>query len=249
MTTSDAHRAYKASRDQLLALRGQQVSAIEEFRWPDLGEQFNWAVDWFDAIARGNDRPALVIVEEDGSQHRAHLRRDGPPLGPGRRRGSPRRCGQGATRAGDARQPGRALGGDAGDHEARSGDHADEYRRRARRPGRPDRPRRAATSSELRRPAKFDDVPGVSPTCATGELRPLHCRCSSTDGPIVHDAYDLPPEPAAHPGTAPGDTLLLYFTSGTTSTAEAGRAHPGLLPGRAPRARCTGSGCGRATCT
>jgi len=38
--------------------------------WPDVGEQFNWAIEWFDAIARGNDRTALWIVEEDGSEQR-----------------------------------------------------------------------------------------------------------------------------------------------------------------------------------
>src|SRR3954447_23710238 len=63
----DVTEAYRASRDQLLALRGQHERAVAEFAWPDLGERFNWAVDWFDAVARGNDRPALVIVEEDGS--------------------------------------------------------------------------------------------------------------------------------------------------------------------------------------
>ena len=40
---------------------------MAEFRWPEVGERFNWAVDWFDAIARDNDRPALVIIEADGS--------------------------------------------------------------------------------------------------------------------------------------------------------------------------------------
>ena len=63
----DATGAYRASRDQLLALRGQHERAVAEFQWPDLGERFNWAVDWFDAVAAGNDRPALIIVEEDGS--------------------------------------------------------------------------------------------------------------------------------------------------------------------------------------
>ncbi|WP_283134985.1 AMP-binding protein [Rhizohabitans arisaemae] len=63
----DVTGAYRASRDQLLSLRGDYGRAVAEFRWPDLGDRFNWAVDWFDAIARGNDRPALVIVEEDGS--------------------------------------------------------------------------------------------------------------------------------------------------------------------------------------
>ena len=79
----NATESYRASRDQLLALRGQHDRAVAEFRWPDVGERFNWAVDWFDAIARDNDRPALVIVEEDGSSHGAQLRRDvlAPPTG------------------------------------------------------------------------------------------------------------------------------------------------------------------------
>ncbi|GAA4590464.1 AMP-binding protein [Planotetraspora phitsanulokensis] len=63
----DATSAYRASRDQLLSMRGDYRRAVAEFQWPQLGDRFNWAVDWFDAIARGNDRPALVIVEEDGS--------------------------------------------------------------------------------------------------------------------------------------------------------------------------------------
>src|SRR5689334_23307119 len=63
----NATEAYRASRDQLIVLRGDHARAVAEFRWPELGERFNWAVDWFDAIARDNDRPALVIVEQDGS--------------------------------------------------------------------------------------------------------------------------------------------------------------------------------------
>ena len=60
--------AYRSARDQLLSLSGQHDRALAEFRWPDVGERFSWAVDWFDAVARGNDRLALWIVEEDGSQ-------------------------------------------------------------------------------------------------------------------------------------------------------------------------------------
>ncbi|WP_261166756.1 AMP-binding protein [Microbacterium sp. Marseille-Q6965] len=58
---------YRAARDQLLALGDDHERAVAEFRWPELGDEFNWAVDWFDAVAKGNDTPALVIVEEDGS--------------------------------------------------------------------------------------------------------------------------------------------------------------------------------------
>jgi acetyl-CoA synthetase len=63
----NATGAYRQSRDQLLHLRAEHARAVAEFRWPEVGTRFNWAVDWFDAIANGNDRPALVVVEEDGS--------------------------------------------------------------------------------------------------------------------------------------------------------------------------------------
>ena len=63
----DATAQYRAARDHLLALRGRHEEAVQQFTWPDLGPTFNWAVDWFDVIARGNDRRALVVVEEDGS--------------------------------------------------------------------------------------------------------------------------------------------------------------------------------------
>ena len=62
-----ATERYREARDLLISLRGRHEEALEQFAWPDVGEQFNWGVDWFDAIARGNDGPALVIVEEDGS--------------------------------------------------------------------------------------------------------------------------------------------------------------------------------------
>ena len=65
MTT--ATERYREARDHLLSLRGDHTRAVAEFRWPDVGPTFNWAVDWFDVIARGNDRSALVIVEEDGT--------------------------------------------------------------------------------------------------------------------------------------------------------------------------------------
>ena len=55
--TADATARFRAARDQLLALRGDHERAVAEFAFPDVGERFNWAVDWFDAFARGNDRP------------------------------------------------------------------------------------------------------------------------------------------------------------------------------------------------
>ncbi|GAB90997.1 AMP-binding protein [Gordonia rhizosphera] len=59
---------YRDSRDHLIALIGDHDKAVSEFRWPELTGRFNWATDWFDAFARGNDARALWIVEQDGSE-------------------------------------------------------------------------------------------------------------------------------------------------------------------------------------
>ncbi|WP_123519667.1 AMP-binding protein [Frigoribacterium sp. PhB24] len=67
---SPATLAYRAARDHLLGLGHDLDRASDEFRWPDVGDAFNWATDWFDVIARGNDRTALWIVEEDGSEQK-----------------------------------------------------------------------------------------------------------------------------------------------------------------------------------
>ncbi|MGO4383590.1 AMP-binding protein [Specibacter sp. RAF43] len=59
---------FRAARDHLLALRLDYARANREFQWPQFTE-FNFALDWIDAIARDPIRgakPALVIVEEDG---------------------------------------------------------------------------------------------------------------------------------------------------------------------------------------
>jgi len=57
------------ARDFLLAHRTDYATAYAGFRWPQLAE-FNWALDYFDVMARGNDAPALWIVEEDGREAR-----------------------------------------------------------------------------------------------------------------------------------------------------------------------------------
>ncbi|MCZ4123827.1 AMP-binding protein [Streptomyces sp. H39-S7] len=58
---------FRAARDFLLRHREEYATAYAGFRWPE-PEYFNWALDWFDHIARDNDRTALWIVEEDGSE-------------------------------------------------------------------------------------------------------------------------------------------------------------------------------------
>ncbi|SNY49777.1 AMP-binding protein [Paractinoplanes atraurantiacus] len=61
--------SFRQARDFLLEHATDYDGAVAGFRWPELGE-FNWALDWFDVIAAGNDAPALWIVEEDGSEQR-----------------------------------------------------------------------------------------------------------------------------------------------------------------------------------
>jgi acetyl-CoA synthetase len=59
--------AFLLARDLLVKLRDDQAGACREFQWPAL-ETFNWALDHFDVYAAGNDRPALWILEENGSE-------------------------------------------------------------------------------------------------------------------------------------------------------------------------------------
>jgi acetyl-CoA synthetase len=66
---SDATSIFRAARDFLLEHRDDYDLTYRDFRWPDLTE-FNWALDWFDSFAVGNDNPALWIVEEDGSEQK-----------------------------------------------------------------------------------------------------------------------------------------------------------------------------------
>lgn len=59
--------SFRSARDFLLEHREDYITAYEGFSWPR-PEYFNWALDWFDVIAAGNDRTALHIVEEDGRE-------------------------------------------------------------------------------------------------------------------------------------------------------------------------------------
>ncbi|MDX6300777.1 MAG: acetyl-CoA synthetase, partial [Nocardioidaceae bacterium] len=195
--------SYRAARDLLLELREDPDEAHRRFEWPDVGERFSWAVDWFDAIARGNHKPALVIVEEDGSS----LERSFDEMA---------RCSdqvaawlgqQGVTR-GDAVIV--MLGNQVELWESMlalmklgavilptttavgPSELADRIARGHAR----------YVLCNLADAAKCDDVAGDYTVLTTDAL---------------HDAYALDVPPAPHPGTAPSDPLLLYFTSGTTS--------------------------------
>ncbi len=61
---------FMQARDFLIANREDYSAAYAGFRWPQLTE-FNWALDYFDVIARDNRRTALRVVNEDGTEARA----------------------------------------------------------------------------------------------------------------------------------------------------------------------------------
>ncbi|KAA9159088.1 AMP-binding protein [Amycolatopsis acidicola] len=206
-TTTDV---YRQARDLLQDLSQDYGKAVAEFRWPDLGERFNWAVDWFDAIARGVERTALWIVEEDGSEARysfdemarrsdqvaAHLSAHGVGRGDKvllmlNNQVELWDCMLAVMKLGAVILPTTTALGPA------------ELNDRIGRGGAAHVVVNAADT------AKFDDVPGAYTRFVVG---------AATPGWVpVNEAYDREVPPAEHPGTAPSDPQLLYFTSGTTS--------------------------------
>ncbi|OLF14739.1 AMP-binding protein [Actinophytocola xanthii] len=205
----NATDAYRQSRDQLLRLRGEHARAVAEFRWPELGTRFNWAVDWFDAIADGNDRPALVVVAEDGSATErtfAEMSRASDCLASwlsmhGVRRGDPVLLMLGnQVELWEAMLAIMKLGAVIVPTTTAVGP-ADLEDRIVR--GRVRHVICDAADTE-----SVDQVPGDYTRISVG----------ATEGwANLRTAAELAPTGVAHPGTAPHDPLLLYFTSGTTS--------------------------------
>src|SRR6201995_567670 len=62
-TTMTAADSFLEARDLLLRHRTDYERAYREFQWPVL-DDFYWALDYFDVIARGNDSAALWIVDD-----------------------------------------------------------------------------------------------------------------------------------------------------------------------------------------
>jgi acetyl-CoA synthetase len=58
---SDPTATFLVARDLLLRHRRDLTAARKAFSWPKL-DRFNWALDHFDALARGNNAPALRLV-------------------------------------------------------------------------------------------------------------------------------------------------------------------------------------------
>ncbi|WP_347353588.1 AMP-binding protein [Intrasporangium sp.] len=212
-TTVDATAAYRAARDSLLALREDYDAAVRDFRFPDLGDRFNWAVDWFDAYARGNDRPGLVIVEQDesvGSWSFDQLARRsdqaaawlaGKGIGKGDSvivmLGNQVELWEtmlGVIKLGAVIMPTTTAAG--------PGDLLDRMQRGTAR----------AVITNATETYKFDDIEGDYLRVAVDRGAEVPAGWAAYSA-----AYDLDAPPAEHPGTAPDDRLLLYFTSGTTS--------------------------------
>jgi acetyl-CoA synthetase len=59
-------QAFLATRDWLLSVREEYAIAREQFQWPDLGPEFNWALDYFDTLP--DDQTGLWLVNGDGTE-------------------------------------------------------------------------------------------------------------------------------------------------------------------------------------
>jgi acetyl-CoA synthetase len=210
---TDATAAYRAARDSLLAVREDYEAAVRDFRFPDVGERFNWAIDWFDAFARGNDRPGLVIVEQDESVGRwsfDELSRRSDQVaawlssqGVGRGDSVIVMLGNqvelwetmlGIMKLGAVIMPTTTAAG--------PGDLLD----------RMERGQAHAVVTNPNETYKFDDLAGDYLRVAVDRGADV-----PTGWEAYSAAYAMEEKPAEHPGTAPSDRLLLYFTSGTTS--------------------------------
>ncbi len=197
------------ARDFLFAHRTDYGTAYREFRWPVL-DRFNWALDHFDPMARGNRDTALWIVNEGGGESRLSFDEI-------------------ATRSNRVANHLRALGIGRGDRillmlgnvvplwevmlaaiklgaviipatTLLSRDDLDDRFARGR-------VRHVVTDAG--NAAKFADLPGDYTRIAVGG--------DAAGWQRYEAAYDAPAVFAADGETKASDPLLLYFTSGTTA--------------------------------
>ncbi|WP_448855895.1 AMP-binding protein [Corynebacterium camporealensis] len=217
---TDVTQEFKKARDQLLEQRTNYEEARANFSWPQF-EHFNFATDWFDFLGEdpeSKDKPALVICESDGSSSRrsfSDLSRRSKQLThwlseQGVKRGdrvmlmlnnqvelweSMLAC----IRGGFVLNPATAMLGTADLQ---------------------DRTERAEVSWVIANPedaSKFEEVTGDFSVIQVGDEEPAQ---SSHPTLRYSDSFNAPEEfePSEH--TSADDTLLLYFTSGTTSKAK-----------------------------
>ena len=207
MTTSTSR--LREARDALVSLRGLHAEAVRTFEFPKIDGQFNWAHDWFDEIAAGVTRDALVVVEEDGGRQSVtfdEMRRRSNRLARwlsqrGVTRGSRVLLMLGnqvelwesmlaVIKVGGVIVPTTTAVGSA--------DLVD----------RVERGRVSVVICNAGDVGKFDDVPGDYVRICVG---------NAAGWDDLRDAATLTDTTVPHPQTTVDDTLLLYFTSGTTS--------------------------------
>lgn len=61
--------SFDQARDFLILHRADYDHAYKNFAWPQASD-FNWALDYFDKMAVGNNNPALWIIAEDGKEEK-----------------------------------------------------------------------------------------------------------------------------------------------------------------------------------
>src|SRR6202451_1814137 len=202
--------SFLAAREFLLRHREDYTTAYRDFRWPKL-ECFNWALDSFDPMARGNDQPALWLVDEDTGETKlsfAQLSERSSRVANALRRLGVRRgarillmlgnvvplwqCMLAAMKLGAVIVPATML--------LTRNDLADRFAR--------GRVRHVITSSDVA--AKFADLPGDYTRIAVGSAVP--------GWEAYENAYQASADFTPDGETQADDPMLLYFTSGTTAT-------------------------------
>ncbi len=200
---------FRAARDLLFLHRADYDAAVSSFRWPKL-DRFNWALDHFDEMAQGNDATALWIVEDDGSQRRcsfAELRERSNRVANwleslGVRRGDRVLL---------------MLGNEVALWETmlaciKIGAVMIPATNLLTRDDLADRLERGQVAHIVTRSANAERFEGIAGN------RTRICVDAPPPGWVDYAGADsASPEYAAKTGTSPDETLLLYFTSGTTS--------------------------------
>ena len=209
MTLSNA-APFIAARDFLFRHREDYTTAYRDFQWPKL-DRFNWALDYFDVMARENARPALWLVDEDAGETKltfAQLSERSNRVANELRRLGVRRgdrvllmlgnvvalweCMLAAMKLGAVIVPATML--------LARNDLADRFAR--------GRVRHVVASADVA--AKFADLPGDYTRIAVGAAVP---------GWLSYEkSYEALAQFTPDGETRADDPLLLYFTSGTTAT-------------------------------
>jgi acetyl-CoA synthetase len=209
MNSGNAAR-FVAARDFLLRLREDYSTAYRDFQWPRL-DRFNWALDYFDVMARDNTQPALWLVDEDSGETKlsfAELRERSNRIanalrGLGVRRGDRIlvmlgnvvplwECMLASMKLGAVIVPATTL--------LTKNDLADRFAR--------GRVRHVIVSADAA--AKFSELPGDYTRIVVGG--------DVADWVAYEKGYEASAAFTPDGDTRADDPLLLYFTSGTTAT-------------------------------